>query len=93
MSSVQERLACASIAAGCGAISAALFAFGTFPYDICATMSFSGFAGLIGGGFSSAFTTNRRKAAPIGVVAGALLGPIFVRVALYLTVELGGAGP
>jgi hypothetical protein len=93
MQPAQERLVCTCIGAGCGAISAALFTFATFPYDIVFTMSFSGFAGLVGGGFSGAITTNRRCAAIFGAIAGMLLGPIFIRVELHLIVEVGGAGP
>ena len=93
MSAKEERLACTWVGAGCGTVSAWVFTFATFPYDICFTLSFSGLFGLAGGGFSGACTTDRRRAALFGIIAGAVFGPISIRVVLNLIVKIGGAGP
>ena len=93
MSPIQERLKCTCIGAGCGAISGALFTFAMFPYDICFTMSFAGFSGLVAGGGCGACTTNRHRAALFGAIGGAVIGPVTIYAVLHLIVKLFGVGP
>ena len=69
MSPTQERLVCTCIGAGSGGLAGALFTLVVFPYDICFTLSCSGFFGLTAGGLNGACTTDRRYATLIGALA------------------------
>jgi hypothetical protein len=93
MSPTQERLVCTCIGAGSGGLAGGLFTLVVFPYDICATLSCSGFFGLTAGGLSGACTTDRRYATLIGALTGMLIGPFSIFAVLHLIVTLGGAGP
>jgi hypothetical protein len=93
MSPAHERSVCTCAGACSGALAGGLFTLVVFPYDICFTLSCSGFFGLTVGGLSGACTTNRRCATLIGVITGMLIGPFSIFAVLHLIVKLGGAGP
>jgi hypothetical protein len=91
MSSSHARFAGLCVGACCGAISAPITAFASFPYDLCGTALWSSLLGFMAGGIAGYLVADRRGAAISGTLTGLVLGPVLVRIGVCLAVLLGGA--
>jgi hypothetical protein len=86
----QERLICAAIGAGSGAISSVITACVTFLHhlELCSMISFASFAGLVIGAIIGFFIDHRPSAALLTAMVGVVLGLIVEDYGFLLMIRL-----